>query len=117
MTNRHNYGRVGQITARMPRSAGVTAKRGPAPGDPQPPSPGSPVRLASGPPPKTDRRRAPIPPCARSRLGRRAGGRYTGAMTVLDRTAFIRRHTRLQRPPHAPELELYLADEITPIWK
>jgi predicted nicotinamide N-methyase len=38
-------------------------------------------------------------------------------MSILDRAAFVREHTRLQRPPHAPELELYLADEITPIWK
>jgi predicted nicotinamide N-methyase len=38
-------------------------------------------------------------------------------MTIRDRSAFIREHTRLQRPPHAPELQLWLADEITPIWK
>jgi predicted nicotinamide N-methyase len=38
-------------------------------------------------------------------------------MTVLDRADFIRANTRLQRPPHAPELELHLADEITPIWR
>ncbi len=35
----------------------------------------------------------------------------------LDRAAFIREHTRLQRPPHVPEIELWLADEITPIWR
>lgn len=34
-----------------------------------------------------------------------------------DRRDFILRHTRLQRPPHAPELELYLADEIEPVWR
>jgi predicted nicotinamide N-methyase len=35
----------------------------------------------------------------------------------LDRRAFILRHTRLQRPPHAPELQLHLADEIEPVWR
>ena len=39
----------------------------------------------------------------------------TGA--ILDRRAFILANTRLQRPPHVPELALYLADEITPIWR
>jgi predicted nicotinamide N-methyase len=34
-----------------------------------------------------------------------------------DRRAFILRHTRLQRPPHAPELQLHLADEIEPVWR
>lgn len=36
---------------------------------------------------------------------------------ITDRLAFIRDNTRLQAPPHAPELVLHLADEITPIWK
>ncbi len=36
---------------------------------------------------------------------------------IDDRRAFIREHTRLQAPPHTPELVLHLADEITPIWK
>jgi predicted nicotinamide N-methyase len=36
---------------------------------------------------------------------------------ISDPRAFIIENTRLQRPPHAPELELYLADEITPIWR
>jgi predicted nicotinamide N-methyase len=36
---------------------------------------------------------------------------------TLDRRAFILQHTRLQRPPHAPELELYLAAKIEPIWR
>ena len=35
----------------------------------------------------------------------------------LDRRAFILRHTRLQRPPHVPEIELHLASEIEPIWR
>lgn len=33
------------------------------------------------------------------------------------RRAFILENTRLQSPPHTPELALHLADEITPIWK
>ncbi|HEX7758221.1 MAG TPA: methyltransferase [Caulobacteraceae bacterium] len=37
--------------------------------------------------------------------------------TLAGRRAFILGNTRLQAPPHAPELELYLADEITPIWR
>ena len=36
---------------------------------------------------------------------------------ILDRRAFILENTRLQAPPHTPELRLHLADEITPIWK
>lgn len=34
-----------------------------------------------------------------------------------QRRAFIEDNTRLQRPPHTPEIELRLADEITPIWR
>jgi predicted nicotinamide N-methyase len=34
-----------------------------------------------------------------------------------ERLAFVREHTRLQRPPHAPEIALHLADEVTPIWR
>jgi predicted nicotinamide N-methyase len=33
------------------------------------------------------------------------------------RIAFIRTHTRLQTPPGVPEISLYLADEVTPIWE
>jgi predicted nicotinamide N-methyase len=36
---------------------------------------------------------------------------------IEDPVAFIRANTRLQRPPHTPELVLHLADEITPIWR
>jgi len=36
---------------------------------------------------------------------------------IADRAQFIRDNTRLQAPPHAPELVLHLADEITPIWR
>ena len=37
--------------------------------------------------------------------------------TAAGRRDFIVGNTRLQRPPHVPEIELHLADEITPIWK
>ena len=37
--------------------------------------------------------------------------------TFEGRCAFIREHTRLQAPPHTPELTLHLADEVTPIWR
>jgi predicted nicotinamide N-methyase len=36
---------------------------------------------------------------------------------IADRRAFILENTRLQTPPHAPELVLHLADEVTPIWR
>jgi predicted nicotinamide N-methyase len=35
----------------------------------------------------------------------------------VDPRAFILQHTRLHRPPHTPELRLYLADAITPLWQ
>jgi predicted nicotinamide N-methyase len=48
--------------------------------------------------------------------GRRAA--LTGLRPPHDhRRAFIVENTRLQAPPHAPELVLHLADEITPIWR
>ena len=37
--------------------------------------------------------------------------------TPQGRRAFVLQNTRLQRPPHTPELELRLADEITPLWR
>ncbi|WP_309642793.1 methyltransferase [Phenylobacterium sp.] len=37
--------------------------------------------------------------------------------SLEGRQAFILANTRLQQPPHTPELTLHLADEITPIWK
>ncbi|PVM91616.1 nicotinamide N-methylase [Caulobacter radicis] len=37
--------------------------------------------------------------------------------TLEGRRAFIRDNTRLLPTPHAPELVLHLADEITPLWK
>jgi predicted nicotinamide N-methyase len=36
---------------------------------------------------------------------------------IDDPEAFIRQNTALQPVPHAPEISLYVADEITPIWK
>lgn len=36
---------------------------------------------------------------------------------ITDRARFIAENTRLQATPHAPEIRLYLADEITPIWR
>ena len=39
------------------------------------------------------------------------------APTLEARRAFIAEHTRLQRPPHTPEIALHLADEVTPIWR
>ncbi len=38
-------------------------------------------------------------------------------MRIADPAAFIRDNTRLQPVPHAPEISLWLADEITPIWR
>jgi predicted nicotinamide N-methyase len=36
---------------------------------------------------------------------------------IDDPEAFIRQNTALTPVPHAPEISLYVADEITPIWK
>lgn len=36
---------------------------------------------------------------------------------IADRTAFILENTRLQSPPHTPGISLYLADEVTPLWR
>lgn len=38
-------------------------------------------------------------------------------MTIADPTAFIRDNTRVQTVPHTPEISLWLADEVTPIWR
>ena len=38
-------------------------------------------------------------------------------MTIEDPTAFILANTRLQAVPHTPQISLWLADEITPLWK
>ena len=38
-------------------------------------------------------------------------------MPIIDPTAFIRENTRIQSVPHAPEISLWLADEVTPIWR
>lgn len=36
---------------------------------------------------------------------------------IADPAAFILANTRFQPVPHAPEVSLWLADEITPIWR
>ena len=36
---------------------------------------------------------------------------------IADRRAFILENTRLQAPPHTPEIRLHLADEVTPLWR
>ena len=36
---------------------------------------------------------------------------------ISDPDAFILANTRLQPVPHAPEISLWLADEVTPIWR
>ena len=38
-------------------------------------------------------------------------------MPIADPAAFILANTRLQPVPHAPEIALWLADEVTPIWR
>ena len=38
-------------------------------------------------------------------------------MPIADPAAFILANTRLQPVPHAPEISLRLADEVTPIWR
>jgi predicted nicotinamide N-methyase len=38
-------------------------------------------------------------------------------MTVTDPAAFILSNTRFQTVPHAPEISLWLADEVTPLWR
>jgi len=38
-------------------------------------------------------------------------------VTIADPRAFILDNTRLQAVPHAPEISLWLADEVTPIWR
>ena len=36
---------------------------------------------------------------------------------IGDRRAFILANTRLQPVPHAPEISLWLAEQVTPIWR
>ena len=44
--------------------------------------------------------------------------RHGHALTrITDPEAFILANTRLQVVPHTPEISLWLADEITPIWR
>ena len=51
-----------------------------------------------------------------SSAGLTAGAKAQSQM-ILDPAAFITEHTRLQRPPHTPELWLYMAADVTPIWQ
>jgi predicted nicotinamide N-methyase len=37
--------------------------------------------------------------------------------SIADPAAFVAANTRLQPVPHAPEILLWLADEVTPIWR
>ena len=37
--------------------------------------------------------------------------------SIADPAAFVTANTRLQPVPHAPEILLWLADEVTPIWR
>ena len=36
---------------------------------------------------------------------------------IEDPAGFILAHTRLQSPPHTPEIQLHLATEVEPIWR
>ena len=36
---------------------------------------------------------------------------------IDDRKTFIQSHTRLLPVPHAPEISLHVADEVTPLWQ
>ena len=38
-------------------------------------------------------------------------------MPIADPIAFITANTRVQTVPHAPEISLWLADEVTPLWR
>src|SRR5690606_17598677 len=38
-------------------------------------------------------------------------------MPIADPAAFILANTGLQPVPHAPEISLWLADEVTPLWR
>src|ERR1051326_2809148 len=63
-----------------------------------------------------------VPRQSRRRTGLRAGHsdrrvRGRQVVTIADPAAFIRANTRLGRAPLVPEIPLYLASEITPIWQ
>jgi predicted nicotinamide N-methyase len=67
-----------------------------------PPRPFDPPALDLGGADRNEARMIPAMPIPATRGGRRD---------------FIVANTRLQRPPHVAEIQLHLADEITPIWK
>src|SRR5690242_18804032 len=49
--------------------------------------------------------------------GMRSGGVGGWGEKTADPADFVRRNTAIGRPPLAPEVALYLATEITPIWQ
>ncbi|MDE2515194.1 MAG: methyltransferase [Rhodospirillales bacterium] len=66
-----------------------------------------------------NRRSGALPAPVPCQSGGRAGGgrRPAGRLVVKDHAAFIRAQTVPAAPPLVPELTLYLASEITPIWQ
>jgi predicted nicotinamide N-methyase len=51
-----------------------------------------------------------------------APARHAGPVTAATRSdaddrAFVRGHTRLRRPPLLPEVTLWLADDVVPLWE
>jgi predicted nicotinamide N-methyase len=46
-----------------------------------------------------------------------ASGAGRALTRIPDPEAFVLANTRLQPVPHAPEISLWLADEVTPIWR
>jgi predicted nicotinamide N-methyase len=55
-------------------------------------------------------------------LERRGAARHAGSVTLATRTdagdrAFVRAHTTLRRPPLLPEVALWLAGEVVPLWE
>lgn len=46
-----------------------------------------------------------------------SNGASGGPGRIADRLEFIRANTRLQAPPHVPEISLHLADEAMELWK
>src|SRR5690242_9625368 len=49
--------------------------------------------------------------------GMRSGGVGGWGEKTADPADFVRRNTAIGRPPLAPEVALYLATEVTPIWQ
>src|SRR5690242_12311060 len=49
--------------------------------------------------------------------GMRSGGVGGWGEKTADPADFVRRNTAIGRPPLVPEIALYLATEVTPIWQ